>query len=197
MSAAARLQHVSVDDYLAGELVSPVKHEYLGGFVYAMAGARNVHNLIGGNIFGSLFGRLRGSACRPYNSNTKIRVRLPNHVRFYYPDVSVVCEPNPGDDTFQDQPIVVIEVLSEKTRRIDCSEKRDAYLAIPSLHVYLLFEQSCAAAMVFRRTGQGFVEERYAGSDAVIPLTEVGANLPLSEVYERVEFAPELEAEDD
>ena len=54
MSAAKKLNLVSVKDYLAGELVSPVKHEYLGGVVYAMAGARNVHNLIKGNVFGSL-----------------------------------------------------------------------------------------------------------------------------------------------
>src|SRR5205085_5229658 len=98
MSAAKKLKLVSVEDYLAGELVSPVKHEYLGGVVYAMAGARNAHNLIAGNTFGSLWGRLRGRPCQPFNSDTKLRVRLLTHVRFYYPDVSVICRPNPQGD---------------------------------------------------------------------------------------------------
>src|SRR5437899_11970196 len=94
MSAAPPRNLVSVDDYLASELTSPVKHEYLGGVVYAMAGARNAHNLIAGNTFAALWNRLRNQRCRPYNSDTKIRVRLPTHVRFYYPDVSVICRPN-------------------------------------------------------------------------------------------------------
>ena len=62
MTAAQKLDLISVEEYLAGELVSPIKHEYLGGFVYAMAGARNVHNLIASNTLGALHGRLRGKA---------------------------------------------------------------------------------------------------------------------------------------
>jgi len=117
MSTAKKLNLVSVDDYLAGELISPVKHEYLGGVVYAMAGARNAHNLIATNTIGTLHSRLRGLRCRPYNSDTKIRVRLPMHVRFYYPDVSVICRPNPQNDSFQDEPAALVEVLSRTTRR--------------------------------------------------------------------------------
>ena len=102
MSAARKLNLVPVEDYLAGELVSPVKHEYLGGVVYAMAGGRNAHTIIASNVLGSLHPRLRGRRCRPLNSDTKIRIRLPTQVRFYYPDVSVICRPNPQDDSFQD-----------------------------------------------------------------------------------------------
>src|SRR5437660_12935260 len=117
MSAAKKWNLVPVADYLAGELVSPVKHEYLGGVVYAMAGARHVHNLIASNVLGALHARLRGKRCRPYNSDTKIRIHLPAQVRFYYPDVSVICRPNPQTDSFQDAPAVIVEVLSRKTRR--------------------------------------------------------------------------------
>src|SRR5262245_9377640 len=98
MSAAKKRNLISVEDYLAGELDSPVKHEYLGGVVYVMAGARNAHNLIAMNSIGSLHARLRGKRCWAYNSDTKIRVRLPTHVRFYYPDGSVICGENPRDD---------------------------------------------------------------------------------------------------
>jgi len=195
MSAARKLNLLSVEDYLAGELISPVKHEYIGGVIYAMAGARNVHNLIKGNVFGSLHARLRGRRCRPFNSDTKIRVRLPTHVRFYYPDASVICRPNPQTDSFQDEPAVLFEVLSRRTRRIDEGEKKDAYLTIPSLNVYVLIEQEMAAVVAFRRTENGFVREVYQGLDAVLPLREIGINLPLGEIYENVEFTPEPEDE--
>src|SRR5436190_20798503 len=119
MSAAKKLDLVSVEDYVAGELVSPIKHEYLGGFVYAMAGARNVHNQIATNALVAVGARLRGKRCRPFNSDTKIRVRLPNLIRIYYPELSIVCRPNPPTDSFQDEPAVLFEVLSRRTRRIN------------------------------------------------------------------------------
>jgi Uma2 family endonuclease len=195
MSAAAKTTNVSVDDYLAGELVSPTKHEYLGGYVYAMAGAKNAHNIIAGNVFARLHLALRGKRCRPFNSDTKIRVKLPTHVRFYYPDASVVCDQNPADDSFQDRPVVIVEVLSEKTRRVDLGEKKDAYFTIPTLQALVLFEQSRAAATVYRRTERGFDEELYATLDAVIPLGEIDAILPLAEAYEAVEFVPDADEE--
>ncbi len=83
MSTARKLDRISVDEYLAGEVESEVKREYLGGFVYAMAGGRNVHNLISTNLTTALGTRLRGQSCRPYNSDTKIRIQLSSQTRFY------------------------------------------------------------------------------------------------------------------
>lgn len=191
MTAALKWNLISVEDYLAGELDSPVKHEYLGGVVYAMAGARNLHNRIATNTLGALYTRLRGKPCQPFNSDTKVRVRLPTQTRFYYPDASVICRPNPDNDSFQDEPAVIAEVLSNRTRRIDEGEKKDAYLTIPSLNVYMLIEQECALVQVFRRTDAGFVREIYEGMDALIPLAEIDIELPLSEIYGDVELSPE------
>lgn len=190
MSAAAKRSSRSVEEYLAGELASPVKHEYVAGVVYAVAGARNQHHRIAGNIFARLHARLAGQPCQPWNSDTKIRVRLPTHVRFYYPDASVVCQPNPEEDSFQDQPVVIVEVLTRKTRRVDTGEKKDAYLTIPTLGVYLLVESDTAAAVAWRRTDEGFVREVYDGLGAAVPLPEVAAELKLGEVYEGVVVAP-------
>lgn len=197
MTAAQKLNLISVEDYLAGELVSPVKHEYLGGLAYAMAGGRNVHNLIATNIIVRLGSRLRGGGCRPYNSDTKIRVRLSRQVRFYYPDALVICRPNPPNDSFQDEPAAIFEVLSRRSRRIDAGEKLDAYLTIPSLFIYALVEQETAAVVLYRRTEQGFVREVYQGLDAVLPLAEIEIELPLAEIYEGVEFVPEPDADAD
>ena len=193
MSTAEKLNLVSVDDYLAGELVSTIKHEYLGGAAYARARDRNAHNIIATNTLVALGSRLRGQTCRAFNSDTKIRVRLPGQVRFYYPDASVICRPNSQTDSFQDEPAVLAEVLSRRTRRIDEGEKKEAYLTIPSLGVYLLIEQDAPAVVVFRRTEQGFVREVYQGLDAVLPLREIEVNLPLAEIYDAVEFSAEPE----
>lgn len=191
MTAALQREPIPVDDYLAGELVSTVKHEYLGGVVYAVAGGTNVHNLIAGNLFGYLHERLRKGSCRPYNSDTKIRLRFPTHVRFYYPDVSVICRPGPAQESFQDDPAAIFEAISRQTRRIDEGEKREGYLSLGSLLLYLLVEQEGAHVVVHRRTEQGFERKVYSGLDAVIPLPEFQTELPLAEIYEGVDFVPE------
>lgn len=184
MTALPKPPEISIGDYLAGEEISPVKHEYLGGAVHAMAGATNGHNEIAVNSIISLGGRLRGKPCRPFNSDTKVRIALGGHTRFYYPDALVVCHPNPRSDHFQDHPVVVIEVLSESTRRIDQGEKCDTYLRIPSLRVLLLVESEAMEVTVHRRTADGsFAVEYHAGAEAVIPLPEIGVELPLAELY--------------
>src|SRR5262249_60748653 len=110
MTAARKINRISMEDYLAGELVSPIKHEYVHGVAYAMAGAFNVHNRIATNTLVAVGFRLRGKRCQAFNSDTKIRIHLPNEVRFYYPELSIVCSQNPDTDTFQDEPAVVFEV---------------------------------------------------------------------------------------
>ena len=180
---------ISPEEYLAGELRAERKHEYVGGVVYAMAGGRNRHHRIASNVGGMLYGQLRGKRCEYFNSDTKVRVRFPTHTRFYYPDAQVVCRPGPMDATFQDEPSVVVEVISESTRRTDEQEKREAYLSMSSVSVYIILEQKSALAKVWRRTSRGFVGEKCEGLSAAIPLPEIGASLALAEVYEGVDFA--------
>jgi Uma2 family endonuclease len=192
MSTVKKFRRISVEEYLARETDSPVKHEYVGGAIHAMVGARNAHSLISTNALVMLGGRLRGKPCRPFNSDTKIRLRLASEVRFYYPDVSIICRQNPQKDLFQDEPTVILEVLSPHTLRIDEGEKKDAYLNVPSLMVYLIVEQEAPAVVVWRRFELGFVRETYQGIDAVIPLSEIDSELPLSELYDAVEFDVEM-----
>ena len=188
MTAARKIELISVEDYLEGELRSQVKHEYLGGTIYAMAGARIVHNQIATRAVGLFDAQLRGRRCQPFNSDMKIRVRLPTHTRFYYPDAMIVCHSNPREDSFQDNPVVIAEVMSEATRRIDEGEKRDAYLTIPSLSAYLLIETERPRVVVYRRTETVFVPEAYEGVESIIPLNDVGCSIALADLYERVEF---------
>lgn len=196
MTAALKWNLISVEDYLAGELTSPIKHEYVGGVVHAMAGARNIHNLIATNIIVAAGRRLPDGGCRVYNSDTKLRVQVGDQLRFYYADVPIICEPNPPTDTFQDKPAVIFEVLSKSTRRIDMGEKKDAYLTIPSLQAYVLVEQDSALVILYRRTAAGFAREVHEGLCAAVGLPEIRIELPLSEMYAGVEFTPEPDAED-
>jgi Uma2 family endonuclease len=101
----------------------------------------------------------------------------------------VVCQSNPETDHYQSQPVVVIEVLSESTRRADLGEKRDAYLAIPSLKALLLVETDVPKVIVYRRKPEGgFSGELYEGLEAVVSLPEIEVELGLGEIYERVGF---------
>ena len=191
MTAAEKLALISEADYLAGELASKVKHEYLGGIVHAMAGAGNQHNDIVVNLTSALHARLRGRPCRPCNSDSKVRVRLASQTRYYYPDASVVCRPNPPGDSFHDEPVVIVEVLSPSTRRVDMTEKQEAYFAIPSLLVYILVEQDFASLEIHRRTPRGFVPEVFSSLESIVPLPEIGIDLRLADVYERVDLPAE------
>jgi len=191
MTALRKTTSVSIEDYLAGEEDSEIKHEYLGGAVHAMAGGTADHAAISANAIVSLGSQLRGKPCRTFTSDLKVRIDLPQHTRFYYPDLQVVCDSSAGDSRYQERPVVVIEVLSETTRRTDLGEKKDAYLAVPSLKVLLLVESDLPHVLVYRRLpAGGFGTETHQGLAAVIPLPEIEASLPLAELYEGVAFPP-------
>lgn len=191
MSTAREPAPISVEEYLAGELLTPVKHEYVAGRVYALAGARNVHAKLVYAWMLALGKRLEGKPCQPYPSDTKVRIRAGSHTSFYYPDGMVVCEPNSQEETFQDRPVILAEVLSKSTRRIDELEKRDAYLSIPTLAVYMLIETDRPEVTLYRRSNDVFIAETHAGLSAIISLPEIQAELPLAELYARVDFQPE------
>jgi Uma2 family endonuclease len=190
MTALKQPSPVSIEDYLAGEETSEIKHEYLGGVVHAMAGGTNDHAAISANVVVALGARLRGRRCRPFSSDAKVRIQLADHTRFYYPDAQVVCDPGAGSQRYQDRPTVVVEVLSESTRRPDLGEKRDAYLAVPSLKVLIFAESARPCVWVYRRRREGgFGAEEYTELSDVIALPEIEAELPLAELYEGVVFA--------
>jgi len=196
MSNASHPLPISVQDYLAGELIARRKHEFVDGVVYAMSGGTVTHSRIASNAVIAVGSQLRGKKCEVFNSDMKVRVRQSRGTRFYYPDLSVVCQPNPPTDTFQDAPVVIVEVLSESTRRVDQYEKREAYLSIDSLRVLILVEQSLPAATVYRRHDEGFDREVFIGLDATIPLPEINCQLSLTELFANVEFVP-IANEDD
>lgn len=180
---------MSVDEYLDSEQLSNAKREFVSGFVFPLPEASVDHCRIATNTTCILGIHLRGQRCEVFNSDMKVRVPgSSTGPTFYYPDASVVCEPNSGRDAFNDKPVVVVEVISESTRRVDEIEKRQAYLSLDSCKVYVLLESRSDEAVVVRRTDDGVEQEEYSGIDAVIPLPEIGCSLSLADCYAGVHF---------
>jgi Uma2 family endonuclease len=188
MSTAEEPNFVSVDDYLVAEELANSKCDYIDGWVRAMSGGNVRHNRIKVNIVVCLSNQLRGKPCRVYDSDMKIRIRQDLSTKFYYPDASLVCESNGPTESFQDRPVLLVEVLSNSTRAIDLDEKMEAYLTIETIQWYILLEQHKPHAIVMRRTEKGFLRETVAGLDGTIGLSILGMQLPLSEVYADVDF---------
>ena len=132
MSAIGKTQRwISPEEYLQGELLSEVRHEYFAGEVVAMAGASVNHNFIAGNIFAALHAHLAGKKCFAFINDMKAHIHQRGDDWFYYPDVMVNCDPAGQQKYFCETPSVIIEVLSPDTEAKDRREKRLAYEMIP------------------------------------------------------------------
>jgi Uma2 family endonuclease len=181
-AVAEKLDHITVKDYLAGEEASEIKHEYVDGQVYAMAGAKVNHNRIVRNLSAYLWNHLRDQPCEPLSGDMLVKTLGK---RFRYPDVVVICENDPSEDErVRENPILIVEVLSKSTRKKDKGEKRLEYLAIPSLLEYVLIEQDFAEVEVQRRSA-GWQSSYYFLGDEVV-LESVNVTLPVEAIYERV-----------
>jgi len=188
MSSAERPEYFSVDDYLNLEELAQSKNEYVDGWIRAMSGATLRHNMVSVNALVSLATLLKGNPCRPFNSDTKVRIHRAGMKRFYYPDLQVVCKSNEPTSVFQDQPVLIIEVLSPSTRRYDLDEKMAAYLTIASLEYYIALEQHQPIAIVMSRTADGFLREVIEGIKTDIKLPVLECTLSMREIYEGIEF---------
>lgn len=180
---------ISPEEYLEGEKRSEIRHEYVGGRVFAMAGASGDHNRIAGNIFGELFIHLRGSSYEPFMNDMKLR--MPASEVFYYPDVMVVCDPSDNAAFFRERPAHIFEVISPETERTDRREKMLAYRDVPGLKSYILLEQDQVQATITRSSASRWSSETIQGFEATLSLPDLNFHLPLGRIYERTALARE------
>lgn len=180
---------ISVNEYLEGEPLSEVRHEYIGGVVYAMAGGSEAHNLLAGNLFSALHGHLRGSRCRVHIADMKVRLQILGEDIFYYPDVMVACDPRDADPYFKRFPKVIVEVLSESTERVDRREKALSYQQIETLEEYVLVAQDRMEVAVARRTN-GWQPEILRVATDELRLPSLDFRVPLDVIYEAVPVGP-------
>ncbi|MDP2829876.1 MAG: Uma2 family endonuclease [Sulfuricellaceae bacterium] len=188
----------SPSDYLEWEKGNEIKHEYLdgevfamGGDVFAMAGASDAHVTVAGNIFAILRNHARGSSCRTYMADMKVRVETAN--AFYYPDVMVTCDPrDTSAEYFKSHPALIVEVLSPSTAAFDRGKKFAAYRTLESLSEYMLVETDAINVEIFRRDASGhWVLYTYAKGEEV-ELQSAALKMPIDAIYEDVAFEAAL-----
>ncbi|ULB44952.1 Uma2 family endonuclease [Limnospira fusiformis KN01] len=173
----------TVEDYIIAEAESTIRHEYMGGYVFAMAGASEEHNLIAGNLYALLRSHLRGSSCRVFISDMKVKVQDDI---FYYPDLLVTCNPEDNHRYFKTQPNLIIEVLSESTESTDRREKLMNYQTLETLKEYVLVSQDVMQVEVYRQDTPGSWTVQILGKDNQLTLESVGLTMTVAQIYEDV-----------
>lgn len=178
--------YISPELYLKGEEVSPIKHEYRRGQVYAMTGAKNPHVIITVNLVALLNNSLLDSPCIVLSLDTKVRLEAANC--YYYPDVVVTCDERDITSTadFILYPSLIIEVLSPSTADFDRGDKFADYQTSSTLREYVLVSQSEIFVECFRLNDEGvWVSQTYGQGDEV-ELSSVDFRFPIAEIYRKV-----------
>lgn len=189
MTVSKNYAYISPEDYLEGEKVSPIKHEYIRGEVYAMTGGTQAHNIITLNLATLLRNHVRGTGCRTFMENIKVRIETADV--YYYPDVVVSCDSrdiNPSED-FIRYPSLVVEVLSPATTAFDRGDKFGDYRQIETLQEYVLISQERVNVECFRRNAERRWELYSYGKGEEVHLASVDFRVDIAALYEDV---PEL-----
>lgn len=185
MPLAKTTSKISIEDYLEGEELGETRHEYIYGEIYAMAGGSARYNRIVNNTGFQIDSRLQNSRCETYTENVKLKA---DDETFYYPDVMVACDENPASDFYRKEPIPLVGVLSSSAARIDRNEKLIVYKSIPTLREYLIVSQERILVEVHRLLENGeWQTEIYSAIGAVIRPDSIEFELPLTEIYRRVD----------
>ncbi|MBA4141366.1 MAG: Uma2 family endonuclease [Segetibacter sp.] len=176
----------TIAEYLEMEEAATEKHEYYQGEIFAMSGPKVSHNIIAGNTFGSLMYKLKGKACRPFNSDQ--RIHIEKNTLFTYPDISIICGDIitlNNDDWNILNPTVIIEVLSPSTKNYDRGEKFRLYRDIATLKEYILIDSTSINIEAFYINEHGNWElKEYKSIDETLNLQSVQVSLDLKEIYE-------------
>ncbi|MBD1907318.1 Uma2 family endonuclease [Funiculus sociatus GB2-A5] len=187
MIANPSYSHISPEEYLEAEEVSPIKHEYRNGQVYAMAGASNIHVIIAGNLFAMLRNHVRGRGCQTYIADTKAHIESID--TYYYPDVMVSCDRRDREfNNFLRYPCLIVEVLSSTTEAFDRGDKFSDYRQMESLQEYVLISQTRMRVECFRRNAEGLWVLYPYDEDAEVHLASVDFRCAIADIYEDVTF---------
>lgn len=200
MALALRTEKLySPEEYLEFERTAEVRHEYLEGEIYAMAGESLAHSQICINIAAEMRRSLKGGSCQALSPNMKVWAGTLG--LYAYPDLTIVC----GTPEFHDQkkdillnPKVLIEVLSPSTERYDQTKKFFLYRKeIPSLTDYILISQKIAFIEHHEKQPDGkWTFNVFEGLEGAFRLNSINCDIPLAEIYDRVEvIIPKTESD--
>jgi Uma2 family endonuclease len=185
MVASGSRRHYTLEDYLGVEEMSSVRHEFVDGQIFAMAGGTPEHAALSAAALVLLGSKLRGGRCRPYSSDLRIRVLATGLAT--YPDAAVICGEalrDPASPSHVTNPSVVVEVLSASTEEYDRGEKREHYQNIETLREYVLIAQDRRRVEVFARSSGGEWAHRVYGSGDVVELPSLSFAFSADELYD-------------
>lgn len=182
MQMANTHQLISEAEYLQGELLSEVRHELVDGVAYAMAGASRNHEHIVQNLARLYGNHLFDSPCAPLGSNTLLKTPTGS---MRYPDYMVSCEKEDTNEQYIEQPTLIVEVISNSTRKTDQQTKRLEYINIPTLEEYILIEQDFVNVIVYRKRDQWRPTHYFLGESVTFESIEL--TVEVEALYHRVE----------
>ncbi|MBI4705603.1 MAG: Uma2 family endonuclease [Deltaproteobacteria bacterium] len=184
MEPAPRLR-LDYADYLRAERASEVKHEYLRGEIWAMAGGTPEHGRLAANVIGELRAALVHRPCAVFTSD--VRVRVAETDRTTYPDVTVVCGERttaPDDRDALTNPVVIVEVLSDSSEADDRGEKWAHYRRLASLRDYVIVSQRQRRLEIFHREEDDCWRFSEAGPGEQAALRSLGVTISVDAIYE-------------
>jgi Uma2 family endonuclease len=182
MSTSSRRLHYTYAQYLSLEEESLVRHEYLDGEIYAMAGGSPDHAALAAACIGALRGRMP-PGCRTFTSDLRVRIAATGLTT--YPDVAVICGPTlraPEDPLAVTNPVLLVEITSPSTEDYDRGEKLRHYKSLPSVREVLIVSHR-APHLTLHRRGDADWMVTTAETGAVLELPSVGARIGVDEVY--------------
>jgi Uma2 family endonuclease len=154
MQPQEKLSLLTEEEYLALEQQSETRHEYVAGYLFAMAGSSKRHNRIAINLLMLLRQHLSNTPCEVFMSDVKVYVKKAQ--AFYYPDLLVSCDPTDNtQEYYATSPCLIVEVLSPSTKMIDKREKWLHYQQLESLQEYVLIEQELIHVQKYQRDQEG------------------------------------------
>ena len=184
---AIEIQQLTVEQYLALEAESEIRHEYIDGEISPMTGGTLNHDVIVMNLTSALLAQLDDSNCRLHTSHMRVGV---SPTRYVYPDLSAVCGDAETDDgtTTLLNPIFVVEVTSPSSIERDRVSKLELYGTIPSIQGYLIFDQERVFAQWHTRAESGWRLQQFSDLDDEIELQPLDCTLTLAQVYRNVKL---------
>jgi len=188
MSVTSRVPAMTRDQFFDWAEAQDARYEFDGFEPVAMTGGNLDYNRIAFNIHTALRGRLKGSGCEPLGLDAGVAT-IGETVR--YPDGVVTCSPAPGGSRLVPNPVVIFEVISPTSGHVDRIVKVREYAAISSIRRYVIVESASVGLTVHERqaAGQKWTVTTVMADD-LLPLSEIGVEIPVAEIYEDVDFPP-------
>ncbi|HJQ25311.1 MAG TPA: Uma2 family endonuclease [Blastocatellia bacterium] len=182
--------YYTLEEYFALEHASDARYEYWDGDILCMSGGSQRYYTIGEGFLLRLARLMEGQNGRAFSG--AVPIQTPSLPPYRYPDGSVVC----GKPTFTrisgidalTNPVIVIEVLSPGTERLDKEAKRHAYQKLASLKEYLIVAQDAPHIIQYRRQGRRWVRQDYGDLKATLELTSINRQVLLADIYAGITF---------